>query len=152
MNLEMKWNHTHKWCHVFGDFMSKLSINYLFYKTSWKWFVTNAQKVDNVLFKLHDKSCTVCSLRSSVQTSPGPSSCKATLESVPHPVWKHHHTVRCSEVCLVHSVLHHRGPGLLQHRWPHRTLEWQKLQRHWQHHLKTRESLCLMPLNVAVYI
>lgn len=83
--------------------------------------------------------------------SPGPSGFKAVLESVPHPVWKHHRAVRCYEVCLVHGVLHHRGPGLLQHRWPHRTLEWQKLQWHWQH-LKTRESLCLMPLNMAVYI
>ncbi len=84
-------------------------------------------------------------------SSSGPSGFEKVLESVPHTVWKRHHTVWCSEVCVVHGVLHYRRPGLLQHRQPHRTLEWQKLPWHWQQHLKTRESFCLMPLNMAVW-
>ncbi len=86
----------------------------------------------------------------SIWSSSGPSGFEKVLESVPHTVWKHHHTFWCSEVCVVHGVLHYRGAGLLQHRRQHRTLEWQKLPWPWQQHLKTRESLCLMPLNIAV--
>lgn len=75
----------------------------------------------------------------------GSSCSEEALEPVSNPVWQQHwKPLRCLALSLLHSVLHHRGARLLQHRQPHGTHEWEGLPRRRRLHLKIRQSLRLM--------
>lgn len=74
----------------------------------------------------------------------GPSSLEEALEPVSYPVWQWcRKQLRRPTLSLLHSFLHHRGTGLLQHRQPHRTHEWQELPRCRRLHLKIRQPFRL---------
>lgn len=74
----------------------------------------------------------------------GPSGSEEALEPVSYPVWQQRRKpLRCPAFSLLHSFLHHRGTGLLQHRQPHRTHERQGLPRRRRLYLKVRQPLRL---------
>lgn len=74
----------------------------------------------------------------------GPSGSEEALEPVSNPVWQQRRKpLRCPAFSLVHGFLHHRGAGLLHHRQPHRTHEWQRLPRCGRLHLKVGQPLRL---------
>lgn len=75
---------------------------------------------------------------------PGPSGSEEALEPVQHPVRQQHgKPLGRHALGLLHSVLHHRGAGLLQHRRPHGTHERQRLPRGGRLHLKVGQPLRL---------
>lgn len=75
---------------------------------------------------------------------PGPGSPAATLEPVPDPVWQQRgEPLGRPALGFIHSLLHHGGAGLLQHRRQLRTLERERIPRRRQLHPEIRQSLCL---------
>lgn len=74
----------------------------------------------------------------------GPGSSEEALEPVSNPVWQQRgKPLRRHALSLLHGLFHHGGPGLLQHRRPHRTHEWQGLPRRRRPHPKIGQPLCL---------
>lgn len=55
-----------------------------------------------------------------------------TLESVSDAVWQCDGSSRGAQIDVLHSLVHRRGAGLLQHRRPQRTLKRQELPRSWE--------------------
>lgn len=75
---------------------------------------------------------------------PGPGSPAATLEPVPDPVWQQRgEPLGRPALGFIHSLLHHGGAGLLQHRRQLRTLERERIPGRRQLHPEIRQSLCL---------
>lgn len=50
-----------------------------------------------------------------------------TLESVSDAVWQLEGSGRGAQIDILHGLVHHRGAGLLQHRWSQRTLKRKEL-------------------------
>lgn len=55
-----------------------------------------------------------------------------TLESVSDAVWQCQCSGRGAQINVLHSLVHHRGAGLLQHRRPEWTFKRQELPRCWE--------------------
>ncbi len=73
------------------------------------------------------------------------------LEPVPHPVWQHICEQWGPAFCILHGLLHDRGPSMLQHRQPHGDSKRKEFSQSGDHHSPIRQPVHVRDSNSLTF-